>query len=91
MNSFTSINKSIRDTCWNKLTQMLQYKALNADNVIIMVNPANTSKRCSVCGSINDLDISKTIYKCNCGNKMNRDLNASRNIMRLGLESLGKT
>lgn len=87
MNSYSPINKSIRDVCWAKLTTILQYKALNADNVIILVNPTNTSKRCSVCGSLNDIDISETIYKCNCGNKINRDLNASRNIMRLGLES----
>lgn len=41
-----------------------------------------SSKTCSVCGLINkDLKLSDRIYECECGNIIDRDLNASINLM----------
>ncbi|EES90307.1 transposase, OrfB family [Clostridium phage D-1873] len=40
-----------------------------------------SSKTCSCCGAIKkDLKLSDRVYKCNCGLKMDRDLNASINL-----------
>lgn len=42
-----------------------------------------SSKMCSDCGFINkNLKLSDRVYKCSCGNKMDRDLNASINLSR---------
>ena len=44
-----------------------------------------SSKLCSECGQINkDLKLSDRIYECDCGNKMDRDLNASINLREYG-------
>ena len=49
-----------------------------------------SSKTCSSCGSIKkDLKLHTRIYKCsNCGLEIDRDYNASINILRKGLEIL---
>ncbi len=42
-----------------------------------------SSKACSCCGQIKkDLKLSDRIYKCDCGNVMDRDYNAAINLMR---------
>ncbi|WNF36494.1 transposase [Bacillaceae bacterium IKA-2] len=41
-----------------------------------------SSKLCSCCGQLkNDLTLKDRTYECNCGNKMDRDLNAAVNLM----------
>ena len=47
-----------------------------------------SSKTCSNCGSIKeDLSLSDRVYKCSvCGAHMDRDLNASLNLMKEGLK-----
>ena len=38
-------------------------------------------KRCSNCGKVVEkLELSTRVYTCDCGNKMNRDVNAAINI-----------
>ena len=45
----------------------------------------NTSKLCSCCGSIKkDLKLSDRIYKCECGNVVDRDYQAALNLKRYG-------
>lgn len=40
-----------------------------------------SSKLCSCCGAIKkDLKLSDRVYKCSCGNEIDRDLNAARNL-----------
>lgn len=40
-----------------------------------------SSKMCSCCGFIKkDLKLSDRVYKCSCGNEIDRDLNAARNL-----------
>ena len=85
-----NINKAISDACWGRLVQKTICKAESADKQVVLVEPQNTSKTCSRCGSIQDIELKELTYKCKCGLKMNRDLNASINIMRLGLQSLVK-
>jgi putative transposase len=45
-----------------------------------------SSKMCCICGSINhNLKLSDRTYTCSCGNKIDRDLNASINLSRYKL------
>ena len=52
-----------------------------------------SSKTCSKCGSLKrDLKLSDRIYKCtNCGQEIDRDLNASINILNVGLKQIEAT
>jgi len=82
-------NKNINDVCWNKFASNLIYKAEEAGRNLILINPKNTSKMCSTCGNLVPKELKDRIHICNkCGLKMDRDKNASLNILRLGLESL---
>jgi len=82
--------KSIGDAAWRQLIQYTHYKAEWAGRVCELVDPRGTSQRCSGCGSVVQKDLSVRVHACpSCGLVLDRDLNASINIERLGLESLG--
>ncbi len=60
----------------------IQDKALSAGHEIIFVDPHGTSQTCSVCGKEVKKDISVRIHECPyCNTKMDRDINAARNIL----------
>ena len=78
--------KSIYDAAWNQFVQFLIYKAEEADREIRQVNPAYTSQDCSSCGYRVAKKLSERTYICpNCGLNIDRDVNASLNILRLGM------
>ena len=83
--------KSVLDASWNRFRTYVTYKAESAGRKVVLVNPAYTSQMCSGCGSIVKKGLSERIHNClKCGLVMDRDLNASKNILRLGLQSLEK-
>jgi putative transposase len=82
--------KSICDAAWSMFFGLLLYKAAEAGRVFIRVNPAYTSQDCSQCGHRQKMPLVKRVYRCPCCHlKLDRDLNAAKNILRLGLQSLG--
>jgi putative transposase len=82
--------KSIGDAAWSQLIQYTQYKAVNAGRVCELVDPRGTSQRCSGCQTVVQKDLSVRVHDCpSCGLVIDRDLNASINIERVGLDSLG--
>ncbi|MFA5766159.1 MAG: transposase, partial [Bacilli bacterium] len=86
-----NLAKSILDASWNKLVQYTSYKAEDAGRKVVLVNPAYTSQMCSSCGQIVKKDLSIRVHDCPyCGLSMDRDLNAAKNILRLGLQSVAK-
>ena len=81
--------KSITDVSWSDFSQKLSYKAESAGGELIKVNPKNTTKICSNCGTIVEKTLANRIHKCSCGLKIDRDTNAAKNILtigRIGLE-----
>jgi putative transposase len=82
--------KSIGDAAWNFLISTTVNKAEEAGCTVVLINPKQTSQRCSQCGQLVMKTLKDRVHTCpQCGLVMNRDLNASINIMRLGLQSLG--
>jgi len=83
------LNKSIADVAWSQFANILSYKAEEADRQFVTVEPRGTSQKCSQCGTIVKKDISVRWHKCPvCGLHIHRDLNASINILALGMQSL---
>ncbi len=81
--------KSIQDAAWRQFTALIAYKAAWAGRQYLAVNPAYTSQDCSSCGHRQPLSLSDRTYTCPCcGLVLDRDLNASLNILRLGQQSL---
>jgi len=81
--------KHISDASWSKFISMLEYKALWNDKEIIKIDRFfPSSKQCNSCGYINQnlkLDIRE--WTCpSCKTKLDRDLNASKNILKEGIK-----
>jgi putative transposase len=86
--------KSISDAAWAGFRAMLSFKAEWAGRRFVAINPAYTTQTCSACGhrltSDKRLGLSDRIFTCPCCNKhIDRDLNASLNILALGLQRIG--
>jgi putative transposase len=88
--SATGTHRSINDVAWNEFVNQLKYKAEEAGSSVVMIDPKNTTKACSFCGKLTAKDLSDRIHSCSCGLEIDRDLNASKNILRLGLQSLAR-
>lgn len=84
-----NINKRLYDIGISQLKQFLIYKAENAGKLCVLVNPAYTTQMCSSCGIIKEKSLKERIHKCACGLKIDRDINAANNTLRIGLDSLG--
>jgi putative transposase len=81
--------KSIHDAAWSQFASLLSYKAAWAGRKYVAVNPAYTSQDCSGCGHRQALTLSDRTYTCPCcGLVLDRDLNASLNILALGQQCL---
>lgn len=85
----TRTHRSIADVAWNQFVNQLEYKAEEAGTKVIFVKPKDTTKMCSSCGKLTSKELSDRIHECSwCGLVMDRDLNASKNILRIGMDSL---
>lgn len=90
MNKNHCLAKSIMDAAWTDLSGKLSYKAEWAGRKVVRVNPAYSTQDCSCCGHRQLMPLSKRVYECpSCGLCVDRDQNAAKNILRLGLQSQG--
>ena len=83
------LSKHISDASWSKFISMLEYKALWNDKEIIKIDRFfPSSKQCNCCGWINaSLDLSMREWTCpSCKTNLDRDLNASKNILKEGIK-----
>jgi putative transposase len=83
-NNYRNLNKSILDGGWRQFLDYLSYKAEEAGKTVMKVNPAYTSQICSACGVLVKKTMSERVHSCSCGFTIDRDINASRNILSLG-------
>ncbi len=80
-------SRNMLDCSWGKFATFLDYKAESAGCQVIKVNPKNTTKTCSQCGSIQDMPLYKRTYECvECDFVIDRDYNSAKNILKLGQE-----
>ena len=93
----TRMAKSVLDAGWADFKNMLSYKAIRHGGVMIEVDESYTSQTCSSCGcrpperprGIAGLGIRE--WECSeCGTVHDRDVNAARNILAIGLDSLAE-
>ena len=83
--------KHITDASWSNFIKCLEYKAVTSGSKLVKVNPRNTSKTCSRCGTIIKMSLNKREFLCpSCGFACHRDINASINILN-GMDGLSKT
>ena len=80
------LSKVIQQQGFYEFRRQIEYKSeLNNISVIIADRFFPSSKLCSCCGNIKkDLKLSDRIYKCECGNIIDRDFQASLNLKIYG-------
>jgi len=83
-----NLAKSISDCSWSEFLRQLKYKSeWNERNLITIDKFFPSSKTCNKCKFVNqDLTLKDRKWICpNCGEKLDRDINASENILEQGL------
>ncbi|SFI82893.1 RNA-guided endonuclease TnpB family protein, partial [Bacillus sp. 71mf] len=81
------VSKSISDAGWGAFRRMLSYKCEKFGGLLVKVDSAYTSQDCSSCGNRVKKSLSIRTHICaKCGTVLDRDHNASLNILRKGLE-----
>mgnify|MGYP001673032641 CR=1 FL=1 len=80
------LSKAIQQQSFYEFRRQIQYKSeWNNIPVILADRFFPSSKLCSCCGMIKkDLKLSDRIYKCDCGNVIDRDYQASLNLKQYG-------
>jgi len=82
--------KSIADASWSEFFSKLSCKAEEAGRRYVAVNPAYTTQTCSNCGHRQKMPLSERVFDCPCCHAhLDRDLNAAKNILAVGLQSIG--
>lgn len=89
----TKMAKSVSDAGWAALRSMLQYKAIAHGATVEIVNEKWTTQTCSYCGAIPRSSpkgmgaLGMRHWICSeCDASHDRDVNAARNILRVGAE-----
>lgn len=80
------LSKAIQQQKFYEFKRQIEYKSkLHNITVIIADRFFPSSKICSCCGNIKkDLKLNDRIYKCECGNIIDRDFQASLNLKIYG-------
>jgi putative transposase len=86
----TRMAKSVLDSGWSMLKRMLQYKGEHAGRSVEVVSERNTTRACSFCGALlgpkGKAMLVVRHWDCSvCGAEHDRDQNAARNILFVGL------
>lgn len=80
-----NLSKQVHDAGWGQFISILAYKAESAGREFVKVNPNGTSQTCSSCGERVPKDLSVRVHSCPaCGYTADRDVNAAKNVLRLG-------
>jgi len=91
----TKMAKSIHDASWSIFKNMIRYKAITHGRIFLEVSEAYSTQTCSSCGSLpasrpkGIAGLGIRDWECSdCGTVHDRDVNAARNILRVGLDTL---
>jgi putative transposase len=81
-------SQKLHSWSFSKLTRQIEFKALQSGIRFVRVNEKDTSKTCSVCGTIRKNNrIKRGLYKCKiCGRSENADINGATNILKKYLQ-----
>lgn len=83
-------SKSISDAAWAAFVRTkLEHAVVKTGSRLVRVNPRNTTKTCSACGWVWErMTLEDRVFRCEkCGLVLDRDVNAARNILRIGRDT----
>jgi putative transposase len=85
----SGVSKTVTsDFSWNEFITYFEWKCKDKGKHFTKISRwFPSSKMCSECGTIKDeLKLSDRTFKCDCGFVIDRDINATRNIFKAGIE-----
>ena len=82
-------NKRLK-AMWRQFFEWLEYYGQVLGKIVIAVPPQYTSIECSSCHQIVKKSLSERTHVCECGCILDRDENASRNLLAKGLEIMSR-
>ena len=86
-----SLAKSIQDAGWYQLKTFIDYKERKIGGLMQPVEPAFTSQDCFLCSARNDVTLGVRVFVCaGCGRQLDRDFNASWQVLSRGLCKIGQ-
>jgi putative transposase len=86
----SKLAKQVHDAAWAQFLTILASKAECAGRELVRVDPRGTSQVCSDCGADVRKGLHVRVHRCpHCGCEADRDVNAARNIERLGRSRRG--
>jgi len=82
MQKALNFGKSVSDNAWGMFVSFLKYKLTERGKHLVKIDKwFPSSKTCSVCGVVKEtLSLTERVYICDCGNVVDRDINAAINI-----------
>lgn len=81
--------KATLDNGYGLFQNMLKYKLQDRGKYFVKVDKWYASSQiCSKCGNKKQIKLNERTYICECGNKLDRDINAAINIKNEGLRLL---
>ena len=84
--------KATLDNGYGMFLNMLEYKLQDRGKYFVKVDKWYASSQiCSKCGNKKKITLNERTYTCECGNNIDRDLNAAINIKNEGLRLLKKS
>ena len=81
----------VHDQGWGAFLTILNDKAAEAGRSVIALDARNTSQICSACGALVPKPLGERWHRCACGYHADRDVNAARNLYRLGESRQART
>jgi putative transposase len=82
------LSRAIMDQSFHEFRRQLEYKAdWHGATVAVADRFFPSTKRCSSCGTVHDMPLSRRVMRCDCGLEINRDLNAAINLEQVAASS----
>ena len=80
------LNRGMLDAAWGEFRRQLEYKLAARGGQVLAVNPAYTSRTCSVCEyETGENRKTQSVFAClACGHTEHADINAAKNILAAG-------
>jgi len=81
MSKALKFGKKVHDNAWGMFLTFLNYKLLEQGKQLIKIDKwFPSTKTCSHCGAIREMQLSDRVYRCECGFELDRDHNSALNI-----------
>ena len=77
-----TLHHSVQNTgLMGRLAEFLTYKAQKVGKRVIRIGEERTTKACCKCGKLKRRPLHERIIECDCGNRIDRDVNAAINML----------